>query len=529
MSETEQTDAFTELQEYNAKDCIATLALLPKLLEQLDPFSQRAYDRVRSLQAPALSMMLRGIFINEDAVGPAVEAKQKEMAHLKWMLDYVANQLTGQEELSPQSPKQIAKFFGERLGATPVKLQFKGKFRETWNREALEKVRDTWGNELLRPLLDAILEYRDLKGIVNVLTKTKRRGRMHSSFNIAGTNTFRWSSSKSAFWDGDNLQNITEELRHIFIADPGYKLLNVDLKSGDSYHVALDHFARTGDDRYLRACQDTSIDIHTAVTRLVFKDIAWTGDPVLDRQLAELPYYRHYDSRFLTKKLGHGTNYYGKAPTLARHSKLDVMVVEEFQRRYFEEFGLDLWHHSVIHELQTNKCLVNIYGDRRWFHGRLDSGETQRAAIAYLGQSATAHVINDAIVQIHERVPDAQLLGQVHDSVILQYPQSEEARCVPDVLRCFELPAKVSFPGVSPEDAEAYQELTGKAPPPAGDHTLTIPVDAAIGWNWGKFAPFDTKKGVPNPDGLKAWNGGEEDKRTRYYDPSVPLLDRRIR
>jgi hypothetical protein len=31
---------------------------------------------------------------------------------------------------------------------------------------------------------------------------------MKCSFNTAGTETFRWSSSTNAFWRGTNLQNI---------------------------------------------------------------------------------------------------------------------------------------------------------------------------------------------------------------------------------------------------------------------------------------------------------------------------------
>jgi DNA polymerase I-like protein with 3'-5' exonuclease and polymerase domains len=33
-------------------------------------------------------------------------------------------------------------------------------------------------------------------------------GRIHCSFNVAGTDTFRWSSSANGFGEGTNLQNI---------------------------------------------------------------------------------------------------------------------------------------------------------------------------------------------------------------------------------------------------------------------------------------------------------------------------------
>ena len=70
-------------------------------------------------------------------------------------------------------------------------------------------------------------------------------GRMRCSFNIAGTETYRFSSSKNAFGSGMNMQNIpkggeSDELdlelpnvRELFIPDPGKTFFDIDLDSAD--------------------------------------------------------------------------------------------------------------------------------------------------------------------------------------------------------------------------------------------------------------------------------------------------------
>ena len=44
---------------------------------------------------------------------------------------------------------------------------------------------------------------------------------MRFSFNVAGASTGRWSSSENPMWTGTNGQNITDEMRRMFVADPG--------------------------------------------------------------------------------------------------------------------------------------------------------------------------------------------------------------------------------------------------------------------------------------------------------------------
>jgi len=60
----------------------------------------------------------------------------------------------------------------------------------------------------------------DLQKKIDILkTEIDKDGRIRTSYNIAGTNTGRLSSSFSEFGTGTNLQNIEESLRSMFVAD----------------------------------------------------------------------------------------------------------------------------------------------------------------------------------------------------------------------------------------------------------------------------------------------------------------------
>lgn len=101
-----------------------------------------------------------------------------------------------------------------------------------------------------------------------------------------------------------NLQNITASLRKMFVADPGYKLCGIDLEQAESREVGWLSGTICGDWSYLDACY--SGDLHTLVARTAWPDLPWTGDPKLDRRVAETPFYRHLTYRDMAKKLGHG-------------------------------------------------------------------------------------------------------------------------------------------------------------------------------------------------------------------------------
>lgn len=80
--------------------------------------------------------------------------------------------------------------------------------RPSTGKIALQALTDRYPR--LHHFFDLLAEYRSLRVIYSnfISSKLEPDGRMRGSFNPAGTETYRWSSSKNAFNRGGNMQNI---------------------------------------------------------------------------------------------------------------------------------------------------------------------------------------------------------------------------------------------------------------------------------------------------------------------------------
>ncbi len=474
---------------YNALDCAITLEVFDELNSQLSPEDRKVYDLSRSYQAPLLEMMLRGVRVDKHAMQMLAKHLQSEVDNLHAFLQEIGKALglpirKGTKALpvphyiNPSSPKQLKEFFYGFLKIPEVRVfnKQKGVSQASTSREALEKVATR--SFLSRPIVATILAIRDRTKELGYLKLAEADGRMRFSFNIGGTETARLSSSKSVWGTGYNAQNIKPGTRHIFIADPGCKLAYVDLEQAESRLVG---FLAPGN-RYWDACH--SGDLHTTCAKMVWPRLGWTGDAKQDRAIADTIFYREFSYRDLSKRGGHGTNYYGQPPTMAKHLHVETQLLIDFQAAYFQEFPeIREWHLETKERLQLDGYLITPWGRKRWFHGRRDDDATLREAIAYVPQSAIADYMNSGMREVWRRIPEVQLLLQVHDAIVFQYPEGRDD-LVDKVVETLRIPLTYN----------------GK--------TLIIPSEPKVGWNWG----YPSAK---NPDGMVKYKGPNSDKRTR--------------
>lgn len=499
------------LQRYNGLDTIATYQLWSVFHTKLaaDPIAHATYEQTRSLQGPAFYAMLRGILVDTEAVTRLRETLEVENRRILKVLDAITLSL-GLGVINLASPVQV-KWLFSCFGAHP----------ESSNREAMEQL--SKADPELAPVCNLILHWRDRAKMLTVLQPglTDPDSRMRTYYKLTGTETGRWSSAQNALntrnWpttSGMNMQNIKRDessdrasIRSIFTADAGMKFANIDLERADAWIVALEVFAATGDTSYLEAVE--SFDLHTRVSMLTWTDREWPAEPAAAIAKAKEFFYRQYDYRFMAKKLGHGTNYLGKPWTLSRQMKIPLPLAEAAQAAYFAAFpGIRRWHLAKARQLQTTGTLTNLLGRTRRFHQRLDSDATLREAIAFLGQSGTADVLNRAILRLwasQTAGTPIEFLAQVHDSVLLQYPEDRADEAAEAITHAFAIPVTATHAGRV--------------------ITKTIPVEVAIGWNWSGATDR-------NPDGLKK-KAPMHDQRLRLVaapgakaKPSV--MDRRI-
>lgn len=485
------TDTMEKEWVYNGLDCCLTAEILDALLPQLDNQTSATYQFSRELQGPALEMRLRGVRVDRYRVAQVIDEFYEKIDFLERNLERIVLDGCGLMHFNWRSNDDLKLLFYDRLGIPVIK---RGG-RPTVNREALEKME---AYTVARPIVAHMMAMRDLGKKIGVLkTEIDPDGRIRTSYNIAGTNTGRFSSSFSEFGTGGNLQNIEESLRSIFIADPGYKFAKFDAKSGESYCVGGIEWNLFQSGAYLDTVE--SGDVHTAVARICWPSLSWTGNLKKDQDLAEQPYYRHYSYRFMCKKLGHGSNYRGKPQTLSAQAKLPITVVSDFQPKYFRAFPAHLqWHRWVDDTLRREGTLTTLTGRKRQFWGRRNDESTLREAIAYDPQGSLADIVNSSMLRIWRlslsELP-VQLMMQDHDALTFQYPEAQEDEIVPKLLSLLRNPIELKH-----------------------NRTLEIPYDAKTGWNRGDWS-------ATNPDGLKDYAPGDKRRRT----PQVSLLDRILR
>jgi hypothetical protein len=97
----------------------------------------------------------------------------------------------------------------------------------------------------------------------------------------------------------------------------------------------------------------------------------------------------------------------------------------------------------------------------------------------------TADEVDTGLLRIW-RAQRVQLLIQVHDSILFQYPEALEDEILPWALEAL----RVHIPLARGRD-------------------FFVPTEAKVGWNWGDFSE-------ENPDGLVKWKGGDSRKRQEW-------------
>jgi DNA polymerase-1 len=462
-----------ETQEiiYNAEDTMKTMAL-KELYDQglLPDWAQPGLRYSELMLGPIMTMMRRGVQIDTVKRDRIVEGFRARAAKVQANFDSVCQQLWG-TVVNHNSDLQLKILFYTFLAIPEQTKSKKGETKVSTDREVLERIARDYPRGAF--FANHILRIRDLEGQIEFLTKKlSPTNRFHASFNIAGTETFRLSSSAHPFRIGSNLQNIPRDARSSFVADPGYALFYSDQQGAEARIVAY----LSGDENYIAAVEGG--DSHTMVASMVFGFAP-------ERELAERPYYRDFSYRDITKRGAHGSNYYGKPYTLAQQMKVETEVAEAFQAQYFRRFpGISDWHGWVARQLQTVGYLDTPFGMRRNFWSRRWDDATLREAIAFVPQHCVGVLMNYGIYRIWERFEgkpgaDVQILLNLHDAVLGQVRVDKADALLPEILKCLDF----SFP---------ITDIKGVT------REIVIPFDVEVGYNWAKASD-------KNPDGLKKW------------------------
>ena len=234
-------------------------------------------------------------------------------------------------------------------------------------------------------------------------------GRVHTSFNLAGTSTGRLSSSDP------NLQNIPirdaegKKIREAFIAKEGAKLLSLDYNQ-----IELRLLAHIADVKGLKEAFKNNVDIHSSTASQIFKVPLENVDASLRRK---------------AKAINFGIIYGISAFGLSRNLKITRSESQEFIDNYFKQFPEIRDYMSTTVEKAKNSGFVTTLFNRKIYLPNIGTkgpagGFAERAAINAPIQGSASDIIKRAMIKIHEFIKksqiEADLLLQVHDELIFE-------------------------------------------------------------------------------------------------------------
>lgn len=316
-------------------------------------------------------------------------------------------------EFNLNSPKQLSDvlFSEDKLNLPHGK---KTKSGYSTNAEVLESLRDK------HPIINDILEYRALQKLKStycegLLKVIDNDGRIHSTLNQTETRTGRISSAEP------NLQNIpvrTEqgrELRRYFNAREGYVLVDADYSQIELRVLA----ALANDENMLRAFSNGD-DIHSITASQVL------GIPLQDVTAAE---------RRKAKAVNFGIVYGIGAFSLSNDIGTSVAEADRYIKSYLANYsGVAAFMEECKKSAKEKGYAQTYFGRRRYLPELAETNAIRRAfgervAMNMPIQGTAADIIKIAMIRVFERLskeyPDAKLIMQVHDELIIEAPQSE--------------------------------------------------------------------------------------------------------
>ena len=355
-------------------------------------------------------MERRGIRLDAGALGELSREMAEEIAELQSGIYTDAG-----HEFNVNSPKQLGTVLFEELGLPAGR---KTKTGYSTASGVLEGLVDD------NPIVRRVLEYRELSKLKSTYIDTlpdlahPSTGRLHTTFNQAGTATGRLSSANP------NLQNIPirtargREIRRAFVAGrEGWTLLAIDYSQID-----LRVLAHISEDSAMCEAFANGHDIHSS-----------TAASLHEVSLDEVT----EDMRRLAKTTNFGIVYGISAQGLASRTEFSRGEAAKFIETYFATYpGVKAYMDSTIAQAHERGYVETLFQRRRYlpelnsraFHER---AAAERMAINMPIQGTTADIMKVAMVKLDRAIRDdgfaARMLLQVHDDLLFELPTEELA------------------------------------------------------------------------------------------------------
>ncbi|MBI3474040.1 MAG: DNA polymerase I [Candidatus Solibacter usitatus] len=365
-----------------------------------------------------MELPFTGVLARMESTGILVDPA--ELGRLSGLMQEGIERLTAEvyelagKPFNLNSPQQLGKVLFEDLGLPAPVRYGKGKTIST-AAGILEDLAPDY------PIVAKVLEYRQLAKLKGTYVDAlptlidPGTGRLHTTFNQAGSATGRLSSSNP------NLQNIPirselgREIRAAFVPRPGWKLVVADYSQ-----IELRLLAHFSGDPVLVESFVHGEDIHTRTAAEVF-GIA----PLM--VTAEL----RRNAKAVNFGIVYGISGFGLAAQLG----IPRAEAEKYIKSYFQRYaGVKRFIDSTIAEVRRTGVTRTLFGRERPIpdiNSRNPNarGFAERTAVNSPLQGTAADLIKLAMIRIDQRLTQegaaSRMLLQVHDELLFESPPEE--------------------------------------------------------------------------------------------------------
>jgi DNA polymerase-1 len=404
-----------QVAEYAAEDADYTWRLKELFGPQIRGSDRQAlFDETEMpLVAVLTEMELNGISLDAGFLA----TMSKELAARVAELAEQVHELAG-VEFNLDSPKQLGEVLFDKLGFRVVR---KTKTTRSTDADTLETLVRETGD----PLPGLILDYRELQKLrgtyVDALpaARSRRTGRIHTSYHQTGAVTGRLSSSEP------NLQNIpvrTElgrQIRRAFVPRSSAELLIV----ADYSQIELRVLAHLCEDEELTRAFVEDRDIHAFVA-------AQVNGVALDDVTKEM----RARAKAVNFGIIYGQSAFGLAQTTGMSRRDAQTFIDDYFRRYPRIRG---FIDQCTADAKRDGFVRTILGRRRPIpnidsRNRAARAQAERLAVNTVIQGSAADLIKLAMINLHRRIQaeglPLRMLLQVHDELVCEAPRDEAPR-----------------------------------------------------------------------------------------------------
>lgn len=439
------------LAPYACKDADATFQLFSKFMPLVDK-SPEFTKLYRDILIPA-TYALRKLEKNGGPVDRAqVEwlANQYEIDVEECLAEIANSEAVARFErihgkiFNPNSTAQLRELFFNILNIKPTKKTETGAW--SVDKEVLK--------EIDHPLAEAILDLREKSKMAGTYISNIRRGidyddRLRSGFNIHGTTSGRLSSSGTL-----NYQNIprdNKDIKKLFRARPGYKIVQCDLGTAEVYYAAV-----LSADKFLQQAFIDKLDFHSYVAKQMF------NLPCEVKDVKKLyPNERQY-AKAITFGIMYQAGPAKIAETVNKDAKageeISVSQAKQFINKYFNEAkALKRFIDASNDQIENYAYIYAFFGRKR----RLPEAKAPnpgvakhaiRSGVNFLVQSVASDINVLGLIDLINWVETSgyddviKPFTVVHDSIVSEVREDLVPLYIENARRCIQTDRGLSIP-----------------------------------------------------------------------------------